>query len=854
LRSAGLTVLLIGTALLSSSGVAAQHDVPQTGGMRLSWPQRPGAPRVIAVQPTPQIVVDADFVANQVMVQFQPGTAEAGRAAVRAAVNGAVERQLRSTDGGLELVSTPLAVAEAVQILQAFADVEFAEPNWIVRHDATSNDPRVIDGSLFGMYGESSSPSNPFGSQAAEAWAKGFTGSNDVFVGVIDEGIYFEHEDLSANVWINPFDPVDGFDNDGNGYVDDVRGWDFMHGDNSIYDSAVDDHGTHVAGTIGARGGNGIGVAGVNWNVKLIGGKFLEGTGDTFDAITAIDYMTDLKIRHGLNIVAVSNSWGGYGYSQGLHQAMIRAAKADILFIASAGNDALDTDVAPHYPSSLATNVTVGNETAASYDAVISVAAITNSGALAGFSNFGATSVDIGAPGQGILSTTPLNGYSVFNGTSMAAPHVAGAVALYKSINPDAPAAQIRSAVLGHGIATASLSGKTTSGDRLNVGDFSASYNMTISDARVAEGHSGTKSLAFTVSLSAASSLPIAVNYATSDVTAHATGTTSNSASVTIPSSGMASPYPATISVPAGWGTITNLRVRLSGFNHTWPNDVDVLLVGPAGQTVVLMSDVGSSTDAVGLTFTFDDAASASLPSSGALVSGTFRPTNIASGSADVFAAPAPGGPYGMTLAGFTGTDPGGQWKLFVVDDTGAEAGSISGGWSLLMATTAGADYVTASGTLTVPAGSTSHTVSVTVSGDLIAEASESLKVTLSDASANIVDAEGIGTIVNDDFTDPSLTGAFIKAVHILELRAAVNEARAAKGLAPFVFSDPTLTAQSTGVKVVHINELRTALAAAYSAAGQPLPVYTDATIAPGVTVIKAIHFADLRAAVASLP
>src|SRR5262249_48886988 len=151
---------------------------------------------------------------------------------------------------------------------------------------------------------------------------------------IVDEGIQFSHPDLSANIWTNSGEiPGDGIDNDGDGYIDDIHGWDFYNNDNSIYDGTSDDHGTHVTGTIGAAGGNGLGVAGVNWHVTYISAKFLGPNGGyTSDAVQAIDYMTYLKSKKGLNIVALNSSWGGGGYSQSLHDAIIRAAKADILF------------------------------------------------------------------------------------------------------------------------------------------------------------------------------------------------------------------------------------------------------------------------------------------------------------------------------------------------------------------------------------------------------------------------------------------------------------------------------------------------------------------------------------------
>jgi subtilisin family serine protease len=355
--------------------------------------------------------------------------------------------------------------------------VQRAEPNWIYTHQAVSNDPYYTNGLLWGLYGPGTIPSNPYGSQAAAAWANAHVGNAAVHVAVIDEGIMFSHEDLAGNVWANPFDPLDGIDNDGNGYIDDVRGWDFNGNDNSVYDGTGDDHATHVAGTIGGRGANGLGVAGVNWDVTMISVKFLgHRGGTTANAIKAIDYITDLKLRHNLKIVATNNSWGGGGFSQALLDAINRAGDAGILFIAAAGNGGFDgigdnNDALPNYPSNY--QCTSNGKV---YDCVISVAAITSTGARASFSNYGAGSVDIGAPGSGIYSTLPgkknKSSYGSYSGTSMATPHVTGAAALYAASHPTATAQQIKNAILSVAVPTPSLAGRTMTGGRLNVSGF----------------------------------------------------------------------------------------------------------------------------------------------------------------------------------------------------------------------------------------------------------------------------------------------------------------------------------------------------------------------------------------------
>lgn len=418
---------------------------------------------------------DYDMVPNEILVKFKTGTDASKKEAVLVRLGGKVKEKILTKmmeklgeKDGIELISIPGKVADAVLEAKNLPDVEYAEPNYIYQHDATSNDTYFANGSLWGMSGTSTTPANQYGSHAASAWASGHTGLSSVIVGVIDEGIMNTHSELAANCWVNPYDPVDGIDNDGNGYVDDKWGWDFDGNNNTTFDGTQDDHATHVAGTIGAVGGNGAGVAGVCWSVKMISCKFLgRNGGTTANAILAVDYITDLKTRHGLNIVATNNSWGGGGFSQALKDAIDRANAADILFVAAAGNNGTNNDATASYPS----NYTSAN--------VIAVAAITSTGTLASFSQYGATTVDLGAPGQAIYSTVPVSqkgkvvsGYASYSGTSMATPHVTGAAALYASTHSGATAAQIKSAILGSTVATGSLTGKCVTGGRLNVSGF----------------------------------------------------------------------------------------------------------------------------------------------------------------------------------------------------------------------------------------------------------------------------------------------------------------------------------------------------------------------------------------------
>ncbi len=426
------------------------------------------------------------YAPNHVIVAFDTGVSATARAAVRAKVGTRSHKALSSRATDTEVLTIGATdVPTAVAALKKNPNVRFAEPDWIVTASEISDDPYVTGGSTWGLYGSNTSPANAFGSAAMASWSAGRVGSDDIAVGIIDTGIDILHPDLSSNIWTNPGEtPGDGIDNDGNTYIDDVNGWDFHNGDKTVYDLRDGDkHGTHVAGTIGGLGGNSIGVAGVNWNVTMIPAKFLGPKGGkTSDAIAAADYLTDLKERYSLNLVATNNSWGGSVYSESMLEAINRGGNAGILFVAAAGNGGSDgrgddNDTTVTYPSNYqCTNAgTVTDPVIRGWDCVVAVAAIRSNGAKATFSNYGVTTVELGAPGQAIYSTLPRNKYGSYSGTSMATPHVTGSIALCRASYPAMPPNDTRSTLLASTTATESMTGKTVTGGRLSANAFAIS-------------------------------------------------------------------------------------------------------------------------------------------------------------------------------------------------------------------------------------------------------------------------------------------------------------------------------------------------------------------------------------------
>jgi len=450
----------------------------------------------------------AEFKPGEVIVKFREGIVRP-RASMNLLYKSAGVRAIRHFNGSMKgfervILQENVKVQDAIAEFEKNSMVEYAQPNYIIRispqemkpqeggipcipgFDIPGCDPDAKMPCLFpgipfppgcddsggGGGGGGDEPGNPPSNRpelkpapeevnppvadpnlskaygigkigADQAWAT-HKGNKDMVVAVIDTGIDYNHDDLSFNVWRNP-----------NPTKNDVAGYDFIHNDGLPFDDQG--HGSHCAGTIGAVGGNGVGVSGVNQRVSIMGVKFLsaEGSGSTEGAIQSIDY----AVEHGAKVL--SNSWGGPGDSgnKALYEAIERAKAKGVLFIAAAGNDGKDND----------------NSSQASYpagfdnDNLISVAATDNNDKMAYFSNYGKKTTHVGAPGVNVYSLAPGNGYASMSGTSMACPHVAGAAALLWSKNPSWDYKKVKETLMSTADPVPSLAGKTITGGRINV-------------------------------------------------------------------------------------------------------------------------------------------------------------------------------------------------------------------------------------------------------------------------------------------------------------------------------------------------------------------------------------------------
>lgn len=346
--------------------------------------------------------------------------------------------------------------------------IQYAEPNYIMHamvdapdsEEVIPNDPEFDK--LWSLKNagqkDSSGQAGVVGADigATKAW-KTTTGNKDILVAIIDTGVDYTHPDLVDNIYTNPGESGDGketngIDDDGNGFVDDFHGWNFagVSTNNPMDDN---EHGTHVAGTIGAKGNDGKGIVGINWTTSIMPVKFLtgEGSGTLEDAVKAIQYATKMGAK------VMNNSWGGGGFTQTMMDSIVEAKNKGLLFVAAAGNDSQNADSSPHYPAGY------------QVDNVIAVASTDNKDTLSSFSTFGKRTVHIAAPGGKIFSSVPGGKYDTFSGTSMATPHVVGAAALLWGTNPAMSYTEVKDRILRSRDFVPSLSRKVASSGRLNV-------------------------------------------------------------------------------------------------------------------------------------------------------------------------------------------------------------------------------------------------------------------------------------------------------------------------------------------------------------------------------------------------
>jgi subtilisin family serine protease/subtilisin-like proprotein convertase family protein len=502
-ETATLTVLA-GTGYtpggLGVAPASSQQSEPLPGVQVASVPPGVESSKEQATRPT------APYAPNQLILKFKPGVASDKVTEFQSLFGATKTQQISLTGAQVWTLSGTVSVETILSQYGKNPIFEYIEPDYIVTKSATSqatfpNDPNFSQ--LWGLHNTGQSGGTVDADiDAPEAWDIQ-KGNPNLVIGVIDTGVDYNHVDLQGNIWTNPGEIAgDSIDNDGNGYIDDVRGWDFAYNDNNPSD--VDGHGTHVAGTIAARGNNGVGVTGVAWNAKVMPLKFLDdtGSGSTSNAILAINYATAKGVK------ITNNSWGGGGYSQALYDSINAAGQAGSLFVAAAGNSAQNADVSPMYPAAY----NLAN--------IISVASTTRTDSLSSFSNYGLTSVDLGAPGSDIYSLAPGGGYATLSGTSMASPHVAGGAALLWSQNPTWTAQQVKTTLMNTGDSIAALAGKTVSGKRLNVYNALGAgslptVSVSVSPANVQED--GTTNLVYTFTRTNLNlSSPLTVNFGAS--------------------------------------------------------------------------------------------------------------------------------------------------------------------------------------------------------------------------------------------------------------------------------------------------------------------------------------------------
>lgn len=434
------TVVVLGLVL--DSGLVLGLGLAETHGSAGVGVNRPAT----GIQRT-------DHASGSVMVRFEDDVTADQQEKALGTVGGHVRRRYRMLPG-VVCVEIAGPVSEAIAAVMGAPGVRYAEPNYFVYAADIPNDAKFSW--LWGMHNTGQTVNGDPGVPNADidaprAWDL-FTGSPSTVIAVLDTGVSYLHPELAGNIWTNPGEIAgNGVDDDANGYVDDIHGWDFWSNDGDPLDDHG--HGTFCAGVIGARGNNLAGIAGVNWQCRIMAVKFFSANiqATIEGAVAAIDY----AVSNGAHVS--SNSWYA-GASAILDEAVLRARGEGHLIVAAAANFATNNDVVPYYPASYP------------YDNIIAVGGSNNDDALAWFSNYGAFSVDLLAPAVNVYSCWIGNGYLWGDGTSAATPHVAGAAALLWGKTPQKTYLQIRGEILSTVRTVPAALGRCATGGVLNVG------------------------------------------------------------------------------------------------------------------------------------------------------------------------------------------------------------------------------------------------------------------------------------------------------------------------------------------------------------------------------------------------